>query len=146
LDWAIKSKKPEDNIKSDTAYGLLKIYEERERGSVSDITAGSIYKVQLDNTHPLAFGYPNYYYTLKKDDNIYEFLKDGWNVGVIKKDEPVAGFVGYKLKARLKDGLLFGTQNLGNGSITYFTDDVLFRDFWENGKLMFCNAVFLLGQ
>jgi hypothetical protein len=146
LDWAIKSKKPEDNIKSDTAYGLLKIYEERERGSVSDITAGSIYKVQLDNTHPLAFGYPNYYYTLKKDDNIYEFLKDGWNVGVIKKDEPVAGFVGYKLKARLKDGLLFGTQNLGNGSITYFTDDVLFRDFWQNGKLMFCNAVFLLGQ
>ena len=25
-------------------------------------------------------------------------------------------------------------------------DDILFRNFWENGKLMFCNALFLVGQ
>ena len=42
-------------------------------------------------------------------------MKDGWNVGVVRKDEPVAGFVGYRLKPRLKDGLLFGVQNVGNG-------------------------------
>ena len=30
--------------------------------------------------------------------------------------------------------------------ITYLADDVLFRNFWHNGKLMFCNAVFLVGQ
>jgi hypothetical protein len=125
---------------------LIKIYEEREREVVAGLTAGSIYKVELDNTHPLAFGYPNYYYTLKQDDNIYEFMKDGWNIGIVRKDEPVAGFVGYKLKPKLKDGLLFGVQNIGNGTITYLTDDVLFRNFWENGKLMFCNAVFLVGQ
>jgi hypothetical protein len=35
---------------------------------------------------------------------------------------------------------------VGEGMITYFADDILFRDFWENGKLMFCNAVFLVGQ
>ncbi|HMG67651.1 MAG TPA: hypothetical protein VK588_08195, partial [Chitinophagaceae bacterium] len=87
-----------------------------------------------------------YYYTLKQDDNIYDFMKDGWNVGIVRKDEPVAGFVGYKLKPRLKDGLLFGVQNVGDGTITYFADNVLFRDFWQNGKLMFCNAVFLVGQ
>ena len=92
------------------------------------------------------FGYPGYYYTLKQDDNIYEFVKDGWNVGIVRKDEPVEGFVGYKLKPRLKDGLLFGVQNVGSGTITYLADDVLFRNFWENGKLMFCNAVFLVGQ
>ena len=73
-------------------------------------------------------------------------MKDGWNVGVIKKDNQVAGFVGAKLKNKLKDGLLFGVQDMGNGSITYFADDLMFRSFWENGKLMFCNAVFLVGQ
>ena len=146
LDWAIKVKKADDNDKKDSSYALLKRYEDRERESVAGITAGSIYKVELDNTHPLAFGYPNYYYTLKQDDNIYEFMKDGWNVGIVRKDEAVAGFVGYKLKPRLKDGLLFGVQNIGNGSIVYFTDNVLFRNFWENGKLLFCNAVFLVGQ
>ena len=110
-------------------------------------TPGSIYKVDIDNTHPLMFGYPKYYYTLKMDNVVYEFMKEGgWNVGIIKKENQVAGFVGYKLNSKLKDGLLFGVQELGKGSVTYLTDDVLFRNFWENGKLMFCNAVFLVGQ
>ena len=146
LDWAIKMKKPDEGEKKDSTYAALRRYEDRDREPVASITAGSIYKVELDNTHPLAFGYPRYYYTLKQDDNIYDFVKDGWNVGIVRKDEPVEGFVGYKLKPRLKDGLLFGVQNVGSGTITYFADDVLFRNFWENGKLMFCNAVFLVGQ
>ena len=146
LEWAIKMKKSEDSDKRDSTYAALHRYEDREREPIANITAGSIYKIELDNTHPLAFGYPDYYYTLKQDDNIYDFMKDGWNVGIVRKDEPVAGFVGYRLKPRLKDGLLFGVQNVGNGTITYLADDILFRDFWQNGKLMFCNAVFLVGQ
>ena len=114
---------------------------------VQNNTPGSIYKVELDNTHPLAFGYPDYYYTLKLSDNVYEFLKEGnWNVGVIKKNNQVAGFVGAKLKDKLKDGLVFGVQAMGEGTITYLADNVLFRNFWENGKLMFCNALFFVGQ
>ncbi|HQV06934.1 MAG TPA: hypothetical protein PKW62_09260, partial [Chitinophagaceae bacterium] len=70
----------------------------------------------------------------------------GWNVGVIKKDDKVAGFVGANLQRKLQDGLIFGVQQMGRGTITYLTDDVLFREFWENGKLLFCNAVFFVGQ
>jgi len=103
--------------------------------------------VELDNSHPLAFGYPDYYYTLKQDENVYEFLKDGgWNVGIIRKDNYVSGFTGSKAKEKLKDGLVFGVQELGRGRIVYLADDVLFRSFWENGKLLFCNALFLVGQ
>jgi hypothetical protein len=29
---------------------------------------------------------------------------------------------------------------------SFVADDPLFRSFWENGKLLFCNAVFLVGQ
>lgn len=145
-DWTIKSKKAEENENRDV-YDALKRYENRERDELSNVTPGSIFKVDLDNTHPLAFGYPNYYYTLKQDDQIYEFIKDaGWNVGVIKREKQIAGFVGSKLQRRLQDGLLFGVQTLGRGNITYLADDVLFRSFWENGKLMFSNAVFLVGQ
>ena len=146
LDWAIKSKKEEEDDSKDI-YASLRKYEDRERDFIPNLTPGSIFRVELDNTHPLGFGYPNYYYTLIQDDNIYEFIKEGgWNVGVIKKEKQVAGFVGSKLKNRLQDGLLFGVQDIGNGTITYLTDDVLFRSFWENGKLMFANAVFFVGQ
>ncbi|GAA4733129.1 M14 family metallopeptidase [Flavisolibacter ginsenosidimutans] len=148
LDWAIKAKKGEDtNTKDKDPLATLRRYDDRERESLKDFTPGSIYKVQLDNTHPLAFGYPSSYYTLKMDNSQYEFLKDdGWNVGVIKKDKAVSGFVGSSLSERLHNSLQFGVQNVGRGTVTYFADDVLFRSFWENGKLLFANAVFLVGQ
>ncbi len=150
LDWiTLKQKKEDDTTdkKDKDVYSALRKFDTKERDNISNTTPGSIFKVDLDNTHPLAFGYPSYYYTLKMDDNIYEFMKeDGWNVGVIKKDNAIAGFVGNKLKTKLKDGLLFGIQYAGRVSVTYFADNLLFRNFCENGKLMFCNAVFLIGR
>jgi len=147
-EFGIKSKKDDSDKKDDKKdYEALKKFEDRDRDFIPNMTPGSIYKVELDNTHPLAYGYPGYYYTLKMDDNVFEFIKeDGWNVGVIKKDNQVAGFVGTKLKDKLKDGLVLGVQQMGAGSVTYLTDNVMFRNFWENGKLMLCNAVFLVGQ
>lgn len=148
LDWAIKAKKSDDATSKDKdASASLRRYDDREREALKDFTPGSIYKVEVDNTHPLAFGYPSYYYTLKMDNSQYEFLKDdGWNVGVIKKEKAVSGFVGTNLSERLRNNLQFGVQDIGRGTVTYFADDVLFRSFWENGKLLFANAVFLVGQ
>lgn len=150
LDWAVKARKAEDSSKEGKdkdPYVNLRRYDDRERDALRDYTPGSIYKVELDNTHPLAYGYPSYYYTLKQDNNQYEFLKDdGWNVGVVKRDGPLSGFVGVNLSQRLRNHLVFGVQEVGRGTVTYLTDDVLFRSFWENGKLLFANAVFLVGQ
>lgn len=147
LDAGIKFKKEDDDSdgKKDQ-YAALKKFGDHDREFISSTTPGSIYKVQLDTTHPLAFGYPDYYYTLKMDDHVYEFIDDGWNVGVIKKDNLVAGFVGSELKKKLNDGLIYGVQDMGRGNIVYLADNVLFRNFWQNGKLMFCNALFLVGQ
>ena len=150
-DWGFKikgsgdDKKDKEEIKKDD-YSLLKKYDGREKEYISNSIPGSIFKVELDNSHPLAFGYTDNYYTLKQDENIYEFLKDGWNVGVIKKDNYISGFTGNKLKEKLKDGTLFGVVNMGRGSVIFLADNPLFRSFWENGKLLFCNAVFLVGE
>lgn len=147
LDWAIKAKKEDSNSKEKDPYENLRRYDDREREALKDYTPGSIYKVELDNSHPLAFGYPTYYHTLKQDATQYEFLKEGgWNVGVVKKEGPVSGFVGTALSKRLQNHLVFGVQEVGRGTVTYLTDDVLFRSFWDNGKLLFANAVFLVGQ
>lgn len=143
-EWGFKLK--EDKTEDKNEYAALKIYGDQERNALTSSIPGAIYKVDLDSTHPLAFGYPNFYYTLKKDDTIFEFLKEGWNVGVLKKNAYVTGFSGFKVKNKLKDGLLFGVQNLGAGSVVLMADNPMFRQFWENGKLMFCNALFFSGQ
>lgn len=143
-EWGIKLK--EDKQEDKQEYAALKKYADQERNSLTGAIPGAIYKVDLDNTHPLAFGYPDYYYTLKQDASLYDFMKEGWNVGVLKKDGYVTGFSGIKVKSKLKDGLLFGVQQMGGGSVIYLADNLMFRQFWENGKLLFCNAIFLAGQ
>ena len=144
-DFGIKNKVDKDDEKgADSNYTSLKKYGNREREDLPSNIPGAIYKVELDNTHPLAYGYSNTYYTLKQDANIYEFMKDGWNVGVLKKDNYVAGFSGFKVKNKLKDGTLFGVSEMGNGSVVFLADNPLFRLFWENGKMLFSNAVFFI--
>jgi hypothetical protein len=149
-DWGLAEKKNDEKSdgkeakKDDDIYADVKPYGNAERESLKESNPGSIYKVELDNTHPLAFGYPNFYYTLKQDNTVYEFLKSGWNVGIIKKDNQVAGFTGVKARQKLKDGVLLGQFSQGRGSVVFFADDPLFRSFWANGKLLFANAVFMV--
>lgn len=152
-DWGFKIKATDDDKKDKddkedkkNDYTLLKKYDNRERDEITNNIAGAIFRVEMDNTHPLAFGYGDSYYTLKQDQTIYEFLKEGWNVGVIKKDNYVSGFTGVKLKDKLRDGTLFGAIEMGRGNVIFMADDPVFRSFWENGKLLLCNAVFMVGQ
>ncbi len=154
-DWGIKLKKDDEAEKADEkkdkkdnkmVYADIKPYENRERDGIANNIPGAIYKVEMDNSHPLAFGYAKNYYSLKLGGNLYEFMKDGWNVGIIKKENQTAGFVGNKTREKIKDGTVIGVQPLGNGSIIFFADDPVFRNFWENGKMLLANAVFLVGQ
>ncbi|MGN6510137.1 MAG: zinc carboxypeptidase, partial [Chitinophaga sp.] len=153
-EWGFSLKKEEeenDKDKKETEkkdpYLPLKTYANRERESVSQFIPGAIYKVHMDHTHPLAFGYPDYYYTLKQSDKLVQFIESGgWNVGVLKQNDYLTGFVGAQTKLRLKDGTLFGVKEMGSGEIVLLTDNPLFRSFWENGKLLFGNAVFMVGQ
>lgn len=138
--------KVEEDTTTKKPYANIRKYENRERDGIVNNIPGAIYKLELDNSHPLAFGYPDFYFTLKQNDNLYEFMKDGWNVGILKKDNQVSGFVGSKVKEKIKDGTAIGSLSMGNGSIVFFADDPVFRSFWENGKLLLCNAVFLVGQ
>ncbi len=51
-----------------------------------------------------------------------------------------------KAKEKLKDTFILGVQELGRGQMIYINSGPLFRAFWQNGKLMFGNAVFLVGS
>ena len=124
----------------------MKRFENRERQSVSASIPGAIYKLDIDNSHPLFFGYTDDYFSLKMNSNVFEFMKEGWNVGVIKQENQISGFVGNSVKNKIQNGAVIAVQDYGNGSIVYFADNPIFRSFWENGKMMFTNAVFLVGQ
>ncbi len=142
----LKNNKKEEEDKKE-ASGNLTPYDQRERENVSNFITGSIYKITIDPSHPMAFGYGDTYYSLKQGSDSYAFLEKGYNVGYIK-DSPVsvAGFSGDKAKAKLENSMVFGEARMGRGSIIYMVDDVLFRSFWENGKLFFVNSIFFVNN
>lgn len=138
-------KKSEDD-EDDDLESKLKTYSEARRGSATNINAGSIYETTMDNTHPLAFGYDDTYYSLKLGSTAFEYLDSGWNVGVTKDGAPRSGFVGSGAQKNIEQSLSFGVQNMGRGSVVYLVDNPLYRAFWHNGKLLVGNAVFFVGN
>ncbi len=139
-------KTKEDDKKKETDESKLKIYGNAEREALSEETSGSIYRVTLDTTHPLAFGYPSTYFSLVLEGTGYQYLSDGWNVGITKGKDLMAGFAGVKAQEKLKNALIFGDVEFGQGHIIYMANNPLFRGFWQNGKLLFGNAVFMVGN
>ena len=142
--------KNEETVKQDsiaTQDANLIPYDQRERESVKDFITGSIYKISIDSSHPMAFGYTDTYFSLKQGSDAYQFLEDGYNVGYIKDEAvSVSGFSGKDAQAGLKNSMVFGETRMGSGSIIYLADDVLFRSFWENGKLFFANSIFFVND
>jgi hypothetical protein len=146
---AVSGKKPfnvklKEVIKDETVVNASRKYGERNQDDLSDAIPGAVFRVSLDQSHPLSAGLGTYYYTLKTDDKIYEPLPKDFNVGLLKSDSYVAGLAGNKVLKKLSGGMLFGVQSMGKGNVIYLGADILFRSFWENGKQMFSNAVFIV--
>lgn len=130
---------PKDTITSKTI-----AYADRQKESAKNLISGSIFKTNIDTTHPLAFGYSDTYYSLKIGSDAYALLDRGYNVGYLDAEpKRVSGFAGEAALKDLSNSLVFGVEPMGRGTITYMVDDPLFRAFWENGKLFFANALFL---
>ncbi|MGB3617978.1 MAG: zinc carboxypeptidase, partial [Catalinimonas sp.] len=121
----------------------LRTYADRNRDEAPDRIRGAVLRTQLDGTHPLAFGYDGDYYTLKRDTLAFTYLKDGWNVGVLRASAPLSGFTGLRARAKARRALVFGEQPLGRGEVVYLVDNPIFRGFWKQGHLLFANAIFM---
>lgn len=144
-DWGIKIKKEKEitDLKADVNPSTPK-YENRERDQVSSNNPGAVFSIDMDETHPLAFGYEGKYYVLKQNDVLMDYTKEGWNVGVMRDMQPVSGFIGSNAKNKLQDGVVISVLDFGAGKLICFADNPIFRSFWENGKLMLANAIFLV--
>ena len=137
--FGIKRKTIEDStVESKVAFGNM------ERHQISSSISGAIYPCSIDNTNPLAFGYTGYH-TMRLTTEVFQ-LADG-TVFQLKKDAlPVNGFVGSKVKKLQSEALTAGVHPMGAGSVVYLVDNPLFRGFWENGKLMVVNAIFMVNR
>ncbi|MFD1615066.1 M14 metallopeptidase family protein [Gelatiniphilus marinus] len=142
-----KLKNKQTNPKDKDSINLIP-YANREREAIKNLISGAVFKTKVDNTHPLAFGYNKSYYSLKLGSNSYKLLGDNnFNVAYLSDNTTqVSGFVGSHTLKKLNNSLIFGEARIGKGSMIYMADNVMFRSFWENGKLFLTNAIFFVNN
>lgn len=138
-----KNDKKKDEKNATDKDSHLVSYADSERENIKNLITGAIFRAKVDNTHPLAFGYSEEYFTLRLSGNGYDYLKGGDNVVRIEDNTVVSGFAGSNTIEKQKKSLVFGVEDMGRGSIIHMTDNPLFRGFWDNGKLFFANAIFM---
>jgi len=120
-------------------------FDGSERERIKSAITGAIFKTKVDNTHPLAFGYETSYFTLKLGNAAFDYMSNG-NVVYLENNQnkPVSGFAGSIAQKKIDKTLVYGVEGHGRGSVVYMVDNPLFRGFWENGKLFFANALFMV--
>lgn len=133
--------KAKEEAKKDTT-NLPKPYLARERDGISDQLPGAVVKAKVDATNPLAYGLGNQYFSLKVTADTYE-MSDKLSAAVYLDDQYQSyGFIGSRVKPRLKKTPIAAIQRMGQGHVVYFVDNPLFRSFWQEGKVLFSNALF----
>jgi hypothetical protein len=139
-----EKKANEDNQKSMALKNRQLEYEKLERNAISDYVIGAIVENNLNQSHPLAFGLGEKYFSLKTTNQAFKLLKDAVNVSFTSKKYYSTGFIGHLKKKELEETVSFAVDKSKRGTVIYMMDNPLFRGFWENGNLLFANAVFLV--
>jgi hypothetical protein len=113
---------------------------ERAVGEIS----GAIFAVDLDLTHPLAYGYDDPRLAVFRDDarvlapssNPYE------NVGLYTARPLLAGYASADNVQRIAGSAAVLAARVGEGTLVRFADDPAFRGTWYGTEKMLLNALF----
>lgn len=149
--WAIKNKLVKEKLikKAPTArdsVNLMRfpyIHAREIRGR--EAVGGAIFEVDLDLTHPIAYGYHDRKLPVYRNSTIWLQPSKGQfsNVAVYTKDPHIDGFITKEnMDKYLKKSASIITSKVGAGRAVLFVDDPNFRGTWYGTNKLFLNAIF----
>ncbi len=136
-----ESKKPKPKPKPKPK---LKRIEEREKERRRHATPGSIFKVELDAGHPLAFGYRGDITVFKSGTMTFDPEKGGTAVGWFRDAPPLSGYILPETEKKMRGRAYAMVERKGRGAAVFFADDPNFRSAWHGLTRLFLNAVLLM--
>lgn len=130
-------------IKGQDSTAILPYVEKEFRDGAQRMN-GTIFRAEVDITHPLAFGYTVPYVDLFKSNSIFpEKNKNPYSNPYIYKDKPLqSGFITKANYDAVKNSAAVMVNTLGTGRVISIADNPNFRAFWLGGTKLFMNAIF----
>jgi len=148
--WAIDKKLVKESLikseKDSTLMPKRKPYVDASENIGKDEVGGIILKVDLDVTHPLAFGYRDQVLPVYKNNSVW--IKPSKNeyatVAQYAEDAHIDGFITKKNKQEfLSKSASLIVSKIGSGRAILFADNPNFRGSWYGTNRLFLNALFL---
>ncbi|WP_435263707.1 M14 family metallopeptidase [Tenacibaculum sp. nBUS_03] len=119
-------------------------FENKRLQSGAQVIGGAIFEADIDNSHPINFGYKNEKIALFRNTKL--FLKadeKSYNNPIQYTKNPLlSGYISKENLKELKSSVPFKVQSFGRGKVLVFTDNTNFRGFWYGTNKLLMNAVF----
>ncbi|MBT8319230.1 MAG: zinc carboxypeptidase, partial [Gramella sp.] len=105
---------------------------------------GAIFEVELDRTHPIAFGYDNDRIAIFRNTTIFmEADEQSYNNPIKYSEKPLlSGYISTQNLDSIANTVPFKHKKLGSGEVMLFTDNTNFRAFWYGTNKLLMNAIF----
>ena len=118
--------------------------QERQEFLQRERIAGALFRIKLDTSHPIGFGYDESLVILKRGRETLQLTENGYNVGIFSNDKPVSGYAWDELVERVHDTAYVIDYPIGEGRVVLFSDNPHFRMFWHGLTKMFINSTLFL--
>ena len=146
VDKELVKEKLVESKKDSTEMTERKPYVDAPENIGKEEVGGIILNVDLDVTHPLAFGYRDKQIPVYKNNSVW--LKPSENeyatVAQYAKNAHVDGFITKKnTEEFLNNSASLIVSKLGGGRVVMFADNPNFRGSWYGTNRLFLNAIFL---
>ena len=104
---------------------------------------GSIFEAQIDNTHPVAYGYGDTAPVFRTMNTFYgKNPERGTNVAVYDREPLLSGFISDELHEMAEEKVSIVARREGSGRVVLMFDNPNFRSHWHGTNLLFANALF----
>lgn len=142
----IKKEKKEKKDKEKAEPTVRKSFVDAGNNRGRKQVGGAIFEVELDLTHPLAFGYKDSKIPVYRNSTVWLApSKNSYStVAKYTSDPHIDGFITKKnMEEFLKPSASLIVSELGGGRVVMFADNPNFRGSWYGTNRLFLNAIFL---
>lgn len=145
--WAIEQKIAEEKLivkKKDSLKSPQRTQYADARGSLEkQYLGGAIFRIDLDITHPVAYGYHDRRLPVYKNNRVWISPSNNSfsTVGKYHDDPHIDGYISRENLEKMKHSASIIVSKRGKGRIILFADNPNFRGAWYGTNKLFMNAV-----
>ena len=119
-------------------------YADYEHDRAAELVSGAIFEVELDLTHPIAYGYPSERLPVfRNSTHLLETAENPYEQVALYSGEPwLSGYVSEGKLAEIPGTVAVRASRLGSGTVVALIDNPNFRAFWYGTSKLYLNALF----